>query len=71
MIKCVIDKKKDVISVQAAGSVEQLTTELLVLIRAMHHNIKENNSDLADAFRRRLIGAVIDPDPDSPVWKEI
>ena len=68
MIKCKIDREKNIVRVKCKGPAASMTAEILALIQQVHHGIKVQNEFAAEGFRLDIIGSLLDPK--SPVWKE-
>ena len=66
MIKAGVNREKGLVRLKCKGTGEVLTTEIIALIKAMYLELKRQNEDAADVFRRCVIAAAIDPD--SPMW---
>ena len=64
MLKFEVDKGKT--ELQAVGSMEQTTNEVLTLIHLVYTRIARSNPMVADAFKRVLIKCLADPA--SPVF---
>lgn len=67
MIKCKI-KDGGKVTVSGKGTVREITVETLMLIQQIYQQIKESNPDVAEQYKRNIIGATLAPD--SPVWKD-
>lgn len=67
MIKCHI-KRGGKIKISANGPAKDLVPETLLIIQQIYRGIKRDNPEVADVYRRAIIGATLDPD--SPVWKD-
>lgn len=68
MIKCRIDKEKDIVRIKTKGTGETINTELFFLIQQIYRGIRSQNESAAEFFRTTTIGVLLDPN--SPVWKE-
>lgn len=68
MLKCKIDKKKDLISVKAKGTAKELMIDTCCIIADLYRNINNKAPAVAPVFKNELIGMLLDPQ--SPVWKE-
>lgn len=66
MIKCNI-KKGGTIRIGSKGTVGELIPETLLLIQQIHREIKKQNPEAAEQYKRAIIGTTLDPD--SIVWK--
>ena len=67
MLKCKIDKTKDSIKVKAGGTLSALMNETMTLIKIIYENMKKQNPEVADEYKRTLQAAIIDPN--SPLFK--
>lgn len=67
MIKAKLNKKKGTGSVYRTGPASEITAEALTILKIVYLNIRMKDKDAADAFKRTIIGAVLDPK--SPVWE--
>lgn len=68
MIKCRIDKEKDIVRIKTKGTGETINAELFFLIQQIYRGIRRQNESAAETFRIATIGVLLDPN--SPVWKE-
>lgn len=67
MLKCNLDREKTIAEVHTSGSLEDITTELLMEIRILYHGMKKTSVLGALSFRAMLTESILDFD--SPVWK--
>lgn len=67
MIKC-IKKRDGTLRVHSKGSAHDMALETLVIIMKLYQGIKEENPELAEMYKKNIIGVTLDPN--SPVWKE-
>lgn len=67
MIKCKIDRKRNMCKVKASGELSYIMTETIGLIATIYESIKKTNPEAADTFKRTIQASVIDPK--SPLFK--
>ena len=67
MIKCHI-KKGGIVRISSKGKLEDLVPESLVLIQQIYREMKKQNPEAAEQYRRAIIGTTLAPN--SPVWSE-
>lgn len=67
MLKCNINKSKNMVRVKANGTPHDLMVETATLIKDIHNHIHKESMVAASAYKMELIGMLLDPD--SPVWK--
>lgn len=68
MIKCKADRHKCVAKVRTKGSVADVATEILVIIKMTFMEIQQQNPALAEEFKKQIIGTLIAPD--SPIFRK-
>ena len=67
MIKCKINKKRNLVRVRATGSLADIEAESIAFIKTLYTELKNRNGEAADDFRRTMAAAILDPN--SPVFK--
>lgn len=67
MLKCNINKKRNLVKIKAGGTGQEIVTELLCLTRDIYQHLYKENPRAALAAKNTIIGALIDPE--SPVWE--
>lgn len=67
MIKCKIDRAKNKCKVSASGNLSYIATETIGLIATIYEELKKQNPDVADTYKRTIQASVIDPE--SPLFK--
>lgn len=67
MIKCNIDRKNDIVSVDGSGSAHDMLLELLAEITVLHSEIRKKSPDSAKSFKNELILNLLAPG--SKVWE--
>lgn len=68
MIKCHINRKKDMVWTKCNGTAEDMMAEAALLIQLMYRGIRKKNPAVAKAFKTALLAVLLDPR--SPVWEE-
>lgn len=68
MLKCNVDRTKNVVRVKAKGTAKELLPETVMVIKTIYDGIREASPEAAAAYKNTLIGVLLDPE--SPVWKE-
>lgn len=68
MIKCKVNRKKNFCMVKAGGECRHIITETLGIISTIYSELKNQNPELADEYKRILQASMIDPQ--SPVFTE-
>lgn len=66
MIECKIRRDKNC-RIKANGTPREICSETLYIVQAIFAEIKKNDENAAERFRRDFIAAMIDPN--SPIFK--
>lgn len=67
MIKVNISRENEKQVIEAKGSLQEMLTDLAVLLSGIYNQFRNADPDTAAAFRQGLQGMVADPD--GPCWK--
>lgn len=67
MIKCKIERG-GVVQTKAKGTGKDLMLETLALVALVYRNIKKQDPEVAEAYKRDIMANIINPK--SPVWEE-
>ena len=66
MLKCKVNRKKNFCMVKAGGELRYILTETLGIISTVYCELKKQNPEFAEEYKRTLQAAMIDPK--SPVF---
>lgn len=67
MLKININKKKDRMKIQVAGTGREIMVETCFIIETIHRHMHQQNPEAAVAYKNHLLGVLLDPK--SPVWQ--